>query len=33
LRGAGDGVLQSAACTARVCGQRDHENHASCETH
>jgi acetate kinase len=33
LRGAGEGVLQSAACTARVCGQRDHENHASCETH
>ncbi len=30
LRGAGEGVLQSAACTARVCGQRDHENHASC---
>lgn len=33
LRGPGEGVLQSAACTARVCGQREHENHASCETH
>ncbi|MFY9510021.1 MAG: phosphate propanoyltransferase, partial [Rubrivivax sp.] len=33
LRGAGEGVLQGAACTARVCGPRDHENHASCETH
>lgn len=33
LRGAGEGVLRSAACMARVCGRLEPENQASCETH
>jgi acetate kinase len=33
LRGVGEGLLERAGCTARICDGRDHENHASCETH
>ena len=33
LQGAGEGVLERSECTARVCAEAEHQNHASLHAH